>query len=60
MDTASNDPNNSDTVSAAFDLGTHRHHSFSSSDNVSPLEQEVLDEYARLARNMERVRLHQI
>ncbi|KAF7502310.1 hypothetical protein GJ744_006141 [Endocarpon pusillum] len=32
-------------------LGTHLRRS----DNVSPLEQEVLDEYARLARNMERL-----
>ncbi|ERF68256.1 hypothetical protein EPUS_02712 [Endocarpon pusillum Z07020] len=32
-------------------LGAHRR----SSDNLSPLEQEVLDEYARLARNMERL-----
>ncbi len=35
-----------------IDLGAHHHDDFS---NVSPLEQEVLDEYARLARNMERV-----
>ena len=33
------------------DLGAHRRES----GNVSPLQQEVLDEYARLARNMERV-----
>ena len=38
--------------SAHLDLGNH-HLDFSS---VSPLEQEVLDEYTRLARNMERVR----
>jgi DASH complex subunit Dad3 len=56
MDTRSNNQNNSDTAAAGFDLGNH-HHDFSDS-NVSSLEQEVLDEYARLARNMERVRLH--
>jgi DASH complex subunit Dad3 len=39
------------TNNGVLDLGSRR----DSLDEVSPLEQEVLDEYARLARNMERV-----
>lgn len=44
------DPSSNNTLP---DLGHHRHNL--SSSGVSPLEQEVLDEYERLARNMEKV-----